>query len=344
MTRADRKAKKVAKKQAKLSKKTEKERVEERREEILSNGRKFKYPLQYAKHHLVLITIIIAILAVVILGVVGWFTIYKVQNTGDTMYRVTQVLPLPVAKVDGENVRFSDYLMIYRSSIKTVEQQSGQLGNTEEDESLRDQYKRAALNNAEEYAYAVKLGRELGIEVTSDEIDEAAASQRKVGGKERSNEGFLKVLEDNFGMTEEEYRRMLYLLIMKKKVSIEIDDQAKNTASAVEAKIAESGGDFRAVAEVLGDKIQYEETGGLVDAMNIDGGRAVMASSLEPGVISGKFISANGDGYYFVKLINKNDTQVNYASIKVPFTEFAKRLVGLRDGGSIEEYIVFPEQ
>ena len=29
--------------------KTELERVEERREEVLSKGRKFKYPLQYAK-------------------------------------------------------------------------------------------------------------------------------------------------------------------------------------------------------------------------------------------------------------------------------------------------------
>ena len=32
--------------------KTELERVEERREEVLSKGRKFKYPLQYAKYRI----------------------------------------------------------------------------------------------------------------------------------------------------------------------------------------------------------------------------------------------------------------------------------------------------
>ena len=44
-------------------KKTEREKVEERREEVLTRGRKFKYPLQYAKHKLVINTIIIAVVA-----------------------------------------------------------------------------------------------------------------------------------------------------------------------------------------------------------------------------------------------------------------------------------------
>ena len=44
-------------------KKTEREKVEERREEVLARGRKFKYPLQYAKHKVVNLTIIISILA-----------------------------------------------------------------------------------------------------------------------------------------------------------------------------------------------------------------------------------------------------------------------------------------
>ena len=42
-------------------KKTEKEKIEERREEVLKSGRKFKYPLQYSKHKLIIITIAVAI-------------------------------------------------------------------------------------------------------------------------------------------------------------------------------------------------------------------------------------------------------------------------------------------
>ena len=56
--------------------KTEREKVEERREEVLSRGRKFKYPLQYAKHKLVINTVVIAVVGVVLLMVSGWAALY----------------------------------------------------------------------------------------------------------------------------------------------------------------------------------------------------------------------------------------------------------------------------
>ena len=46
-----------------------------------------------------------------------------------------------------------------------------------------------------------------------------------------------------------------------------------------------------------------------------------------------------GDGYYFVKLINKTDSEVNFVSIKVPFTEFGKQFAALKEDGKITEYI-----
>ena len=60
---------------------------------------------------------------------------------------------------------------------------------------------------------------------------------------------------------------------------------------------------------------------------------------LEPDQSSGKFVSANGDGYYFVKLVKKTDSEVDFASIKVPFKEFSKRFDGLKEEGKISEYI-----
>ena len=95
--------------------KTEREKVEERREEVLAQGRKFKYPMQYAKHKLVINTVIVAVVAIVLMVVMGWMLLYKVQDTSEMIYRVTQVLPVPVAEVDGEKVRYSDYLMIFRN-------------------------------------------------------------------------------------------------------------------------------------------------------------------------------------------------------------------------------------
>lgn len=83
---------------------TEREKVEQRREEVLAQGRKFKYPMQYAKHKLVINTVLVAVVAIIAMVVAGWAMLYKFQDTGDMLYRVTQLVPVPVAKVAGEQV------------------------------------------------------------------------------------------------------------------------------------------------------------------------------------------------------------------------------------------------
>lgn len=326
-------------KKAKTAPKTEREKVEERREEVLAKGRKFKYPLQYTKHKLVINTILVAAVAVVAMVVAGWLALYQFQSTGEMMYRVTQVLPVPVAEVEGAKVRYSDYLMIYRSNLQTSEQQSGQLGNTEDDDLVRAEYKRTALEAAVEYTYALKLGKELGLSVSEEEIDQAFDEHRKVGGVERSEEAFLKIVQDNFGMNRREYRRMLELTLMKAKVEQEIDETAQAVAAEVETMLNENGGDMAAVAESLGGQVEYEATGQLVDNMNVDGGRSNKAMTLEPGQVSERFLSNNGDGYYFVKLVEKTETQVNYESIKVKFTTFAERVAQLYEEGKVKNLV-----
>ena len=326
-------------KKAKTAPKTEREKVEERREEVLAKGRKFKYPLQYTKHKLVINTILVAAVAVVAMVVAGWLALYQFQSTGEMMYRVTQVLPVPVAEVDGAKVRYSDYLMIYRSNLQTSEQQSGQLGNTEDDDLVRAEYKRTALEAAVEYTYAMKLGKELGLSVSEEEIDQAFDEHRKVGGVERSEEAFLKIVQDNFGMNRREYRRMLELTLMKAKVEQEIDETAQAVAAEVETMLNENEGDMAVVAESLGEQVEYEATGQLVDNMNVDGGRSNKAMTLEPGQVSERFLSNNGDGYYFVKLVEKTETQVNYESIKVKFTTFTERVAQLYEEGKVKNLV-----
>lgn len=318
--------------------KTEREKVEERREEILAHGRKFKYPLQYSKHKLMINTVVVAVVAVILMVVIGWAMLYKLQDTGDMLYRVTQVLPVPVAEVDGARVRYSDYLMIYRSNLIAAEQQGGQLGDSEDADAVRQGYKQAALYAAVEYTYAEKLGKELGVTVSDEEVTKAFDEHRKVGGVERSEEGFLKILNDNFGMNRSEYRRMLYLNLMKAKVAQEVDKPAREQAEIVDRVLAESDGDLRKAADELGTA-EYEETGRLVDNMNVDGGRATKAMTLEPGQVSERFLSSNGDGYYYVKLVDKTNSEVNYTSLKISFSQFDEMVAALYAEDKVEAYI-----
>ena len=323
----------------KEDKKTEKEKVEERREEILAKGRKFKYPFQWTRHRIVVNTILITLVVFAMIFVGGWLALYRIGMTDELLFNITKVVPLSVASVDGEPVRFSDYLMFYRSSMTSIERQSGSQFDEESFNELRAEYKRSALTKAEQYAYATKLARELDITVSPSEVATEFERHLKIGGVDRSEEGFIKIIKDNFGLDKSEYERMLYLTLIKAKVEMEIDQNANQIASKVETILASNGNDYQAVVEQLGDKIIYEETGGLVDSKNIDGGRASEAMELEPGQSSSRFVSMNGDGYYFVKLINKTDSEVNFVSIKVPFTEFSKQFEALKTDGKISEYI-----
>ena len=323
----------------KEEKKTEKEKVEERREEVLSVGRKFKYPLQWTRHRIVINTVLITLVVFAIIFVGGWLALYRIGMTDDLLFNITKVLPLSVASVDGENVPYSDYLMLYRSSMTSIERQSGSQFDESSYEDLRVEYKRSTLTEAEKYTYATKLARELDLTISPEEVATEFDRHLKIGGVDRSEEGFIKIIEDNFGLNKSEYERMLYLTLLKAKVEMKIDKTANQIANKVESLLAENDNDYQAVAEQLGGEIIYEETGGLVDSKNIDGGRASEAMKLEPGQSSGRFVSMNGDGYYFVKLIDKTDSEVNFVSIKVPFTEFAKQFDTLESDNKITEYI-----
>ena len=323
--------------------KTEQERVDKRREEVLATGRKFKYPLLWTKHRIVINTILISIVTLTLIVVSGWFALYQAGMTDDLLYRVTKIIPLSVADVNSEKVLFSDYLMLYRSSMTSIERQSGSQFDEGSVEELRAEYKRNALTEAEKYTYASQLARENDITVSDEEVQTEFNRHLKIGGADRSEDSFMKIVEENFGLSREEYNRMLYLGLLKSKVEITLDKAATSTASKVESLLAANGNDYHAVAEALGPAIKFEETGGLVDSKNIDGGRATEATKLQPGESSGKFISTNGDGYYFVKLVNKTDAEVNFVSIKVPFAEFDQRFEILQAENKITEYITIKD-
>ena len=130
---------------------------------------------------------------------------------------------------------------------------------------------------------------------------------------------------------------------MKEKVSQQIDKEAIRISETVQAGV-KSGKSLKAIADELGEKVLYEETGGLVDKLNVDGGRAGIAMGLEAGQTSDRVMSSSGDGYYFVTLINKTESQVNYTSIKIPFLEFNKQVKQIREGGLVREMISLKDE
>ena len=336
-----------------LKKKTEKKKtitqanLEESREEILAKGKKFKYPFQYAKHRVVINTMLIGIAVLVAFVVVGWAELYKVQSTSEVAFRFTKVLHLPVAKVDGAKVRYSDYLMLYRSSIASIEYQQGKFDDSDDSKRQLNHYKRQALSSAEDYAYALAKLNEAGKSVTNEEVDEVIENHRTINGERRSDEAFRGIIRDNFGLSISEYRRLVLLSLAKKKYSAEFDKRAQEVIADVRNKMIENGGDAQAAAgDYTSDGLAVvENTDGMVDVSNLDGGRAAKAAELENnGDISEPFVSRNGDGYYIVKLNSKDGDKVNYTSVWVRFTEFDALMTKNREENKVTEYIEVVEE
>lgn len=316
------------------------ETVAEHREKVLAGGRKFKYPHQYVRHKLVFNAIIIGVVTVLLAILFGWWQLYKVQTTSDFFYRVTSVIPVPVASVDGENVRYSDYLLRYRSQELWL-QKSGQIGLSQEgDKQQLDFFKRKVLDGLEADMYAKKLARDLNITASTEEVQEVIDQSRDTATGQISQDVYDASTQDTLGYSPVEYRRIIRQSLLRQKVAYAVDTEAQDIKKQVQTylaikKNAQNG--FEAAVKQFkqkGVKLDYGASGS-VSKNNRDGGLSRVAVSLKKGEISEPIESTTGDGYYFVQTISQSDTKVNYQYIRIPLSVFEKKFAALTP----EEYI-----
>lgn len=328
------------------------ETVAEHRERILAGGRRFKYPMQYARHRLVFNTIIISLVALALIVVLIWQQLYVAQNTGTFLYRVTKALPIPVASVDDEPVRYSDYLMQYRFNIYYLEQKDKLNTSSEDGKRQVIYHKNQAMDKAVEYAYASKLARENNVSLSKDQINNLLEKQRHVGDVVVSKEAYDAVILDHYNWTPDEYEHELTNQLLLQEVTYKIDQTANKKKDAVAQAVKDPQANFDKIAEAQGGKGVEKVTvgtSGLVLKNNRDGGLSEAAAKLTKGQISGPIKPTAGlgkplagDGFYFIKLLDINDTQLNYSFIRIPVTEFSNKLKAVREQGKVHNYITLP--
>jgi hypothetical protein len=316
------------------------ETVAEHREQILAGGRKFKYPVQYAKHKLVLNSLLIGIGAVALLFILGWYLLYIAQYNSKFMYRLTQLVPVPVASVDGEGVRYSEYLKKYRSDIFSLVQQEQINLNSTDGKRQSEYYKRRELDSATRDAYVNKLARERKITVSRAEVNDFIT--RTVNSKSISLQAYEKtVLRNFYDWSLDEYRGVVKARLLSQKVGFAVDDAAKKRATEIAARVSAPGADFATIATETSDDTATKPNGGDVGPLpldNQDPNRLIpVAEKLTPGQVSEPVMGS--DGYYIIKLVSKNDTSVHYAQIKVGLTELDKRFEAVKNAKKIKEYI-----
>ena len=319
------------------------ETVAEHREQILAGGRKFKYPIQYTRHKLVINALLVIVGTTVLLAALGWWQLYIMQNSSTFMYRVTRIVPVPVAVVNGEQVLFGDYLVQYRGSEYYLNKYDEIKLQSADGQRQLAYIKRESLNKAIAYAYAKQTARQQGIAVSSKDIDEVIDQQRNTANGRISQETYDASSQMVYGWSPSDYRLAIEQGIMRTRVAFAVDGDAKKQAEIATPLVISTGGDFAKVAERLsglsGGKAVVGQTG-LISNTGVSGGLQVAAvAKLDKGQVSGLLKSNTDDGYYYVKVLEKSDTQVSFSYLHIPLTQFTKDLEALKKSGKITEYI-----
>lgn len=326
------------KKQAPAPSRITNDTVAEHRERVLAGGRRYKYPIQYARHKLIINAIIIVVVTVVIMAVVGWWQLYHANNSSTFMYRVTQVLPLPAAKVEGTYVRYSDYLLY----LKPSEYYLDKFGDRRSSQDERDYIKRAALDMAIRVSYARNIIKEREIVVTNDEVNSALESLRTASNGQLSEDAVNASVESNFGISRDDVFSHYKNTLSVSKAAFAVDDKALQIKKEVEDKLKASS-DLEKVANEINKDDKNRVTfavSGLVSTASVFSGLKVSEiAKQEDDKVSAAMQSITDDGYFFVKILDRNDTQVSFAYIHVPLTELTSALKTAKDSDKIKEYI-----
>lgn len=246
--------------------------IAEHREEVISSARKYIYPLQHSKHRILLIST-----SVIIASIIGFFayctvSLYRLHSTSTFLYRVTQVLPLPVAKAGKEYVAYENYLFELRHYTHYYQSQLKLDFNSVAGKAQLDAFQKQALDKVVSDAYIKQLAEKYNITVSDKEVNEQIAvvrEQNRLGG---SDQVFEDVLRDYWGWTVDDFRRSLRAQLLAQKVVATLDTETKQRANSALDEL-NKGTEFAAVAKKYTDDTATKDNGGdfgTVDKTNRD--------------------------------------------------------------------------
>jgi hypothetical protein len=314
--------------------------VSRHREEMLSRARKFKYPFYRSKHRVALISISLAFVALLLLGVISSLRLYINKDTGEFSYRVTQIIPFPVAKVNGSYTSYESYLFQLRHNVFWLEQFGTTDLRSPDGKRQIDYLKRGALDQAMELTIAKKFAKKNNVHVSSKEVDELVNQLNKSGGDLKS------ILKSQLNLTVNEYRRLTKDEILKAKAAKAVDKDAPNKAKKILEEIL-AGKDFAKVAKESSDDEETKQLGGAFGV--VEKGKANLPKEVSDKVFNLKKgqvseVIETPTSYFIVKVtdvVDKNHYKISI--IKVAVKSMSSYLSDYKKQGKVKEYVKLNE-
>jgi parvulin-like peptidyl-prolyl isomerase len=314
------------------------------REEVLRGARKFIYPLQHTKHRLVVISVSIFSIALIAFFSYCIVALYKTKSSTDFLYKVTKVVPFPVARIGSDFVAYENYLFEINHYTHYYQTQQDLDFNTEAGQQQLAEFKKRALEKVVNDAYIKKIAKEKNISVSNQEVDDAIRVVRNQNRLGSSDKEFEAVLKDFWGWSVNDFRRSLRQQILTQKVISALDTGTHDRANAALAQL-KNGKDFAALAKEVSEdpatKDNGGEYGGPVDQTNRDiSPRTIDALfKLQPGQYSE--VIDMGYGLEIVKNIENKGSQIRAAHILFNFKDINQYLNEAKDKNKTRAYVSF---
>lgn len=246
--------------------------VAEQREAILGSARKYIYPLQHSKHRILYISIAVLVIALITFFAYCTLTLYRLNGSSTFLYRVSQVIPFPVAKAGANYVSYEDYLFELRHYTHYYENQQKLDFSSKEGNEQLVAFRKQALDKVVNDAFIKQLAGKYRINVTEAEIDEQIAVVRNQNRLGSDDQVFEDVLNDYWGWSVNDFRRSLRSQILTQKVVATLDTTTNDKAKEALAQL-NAGEDFEKIAEKYSEDVATAKQGGslgVVDRTNRD--------------------------------------------------------------------------
>ncbi len=314
----------------------------EHREEVLSGARKYIYPLQHSKRRIVVLSSIIFAVMVVVFIVYSLLGLYRFQNTSTFMYRITQIVPFPVARVEGRFVAYEDYLFELRHYMHYHETQQKLNFDTEEGRADLEEFKKQAMQQVIDSAYVKHLADEHDVSVTNQEVDQEIVIVREQNRFGASDQVFEDVLRDFLGWSVNDFKRSLRQQLLARKVVSALDTQAHANAKAALAEL-NNGVDFADVAKRYSEDDATKDSGGdygvAIDPANRDIPARVASTIFNQKAGQHSDIIDTGYTLEIVKTLSFEGDKARAASIKFILKDINEYLSPLRESNPPSRYL-----
>lgn len=243
--------------------------VAEHREQVLSGARRFIYPLQHSRNKVVVISSLIIVAVLVGSLIFSTLLLYRYQGTGTFAYKISQLVPFPIAKVDGSYIPYEDYLFELSYSLFYFQnfEQEGVDINSSEGEQLVREMKLQALEKVKLDTVAKKLADEQGIEITDEQVQRQIEFIRNQGGIGDADGTLEEILKNSYNWGVKDLERTIRLQLTRQSLPRVLDTETIEKATDVQQKLG-AGEKFSDLAKKYSDDEKSKDKGGVIGTIS----------------------------------------------------------------------------